>query len=141
MDLRPLVAHLPAVCDAVPYHQAGVDVSSVLTTRLLVAHAVPSHQIVTVVGIDVSSVLLTRLRAARAVALTARLLVVSGASSALPAVYAVTLLHIAHFVSLHRLHQTAFEPYLVVHVVLVPDVGSTTHLLVVHVAVQLVRHA
>ena len=122
VDLWPLVAHLPAVCDTVPYQQAVVDVSSVLTTRLRAAHAAPSHQ----ADVGVSSVLYaahavaltTRLRAARAVpypqagvgvrsALTTRL---HGAH------VLVSRLYVAHVVVL-AIH------FYAAHVVLCPQVG------------------
>ena len=67
LTTRLLVAH------AVPSHQADIGVSSALTTRSLVAHDVPSHQIVTGAGGDVSSVLITRLRIAHAAPLITRL--------------------------------------------------------------------
>ena len=97
-----LVAHLPAVCDAVLRHQVGVVVSSILATQLHDARVVPSCQagigvssVPVSVAVDVSPAVTTRLHGAHVL---------------------VSRLYVAHVVVL-AIHFRA------AHVVLYPQVG------------------
>ena len=136
MDLWPLVDHLPVVCDAGLFHQvvigAGVDASSVLVTRLCIAHAAPFH----LADVGVSSVPTTRLHAAYATPFHQADI---GVSSAL-----TTRLHVAHAVPSRQIVAGAggdVSSVLVTRLHVARDVALTTRLLVVRTAVQLVRYA